>query len=102
MSISLQNFKASALGQKLAPLIEDPKTLCEMQVLSKHKIPALQAIGAALAALGWDIDDTAKKFVGKWVREVMEAAGLALVHERGRVAPGNTFRYGAIYGWRKD
>jgi hypothetical protein len=71
-----------------------------MQVLSKHKIRALQAIGAALAGLGWDIDDTSKKFVGKWVREVVEKAGLVLVHERGRVAPGNTFRYGAIYGWR--
>jgi hypothetical protein len=100
MSISLDNFKASGRGQKLSPLIEDPKTICEMKVLSKHKIPAIQAIGAAITALGWDLDDTAKKFVGKWVREVMEGAGLVLISERGRVAPGNTFKYGAIYGCR--
>jgi hypothetical protein len=72
-----------------------------MIALSRHGIPAVQAIGKQVMQLGRETrDNTVKQMIGRWVREVLEAQGMVPVRS-GRVAPGNLFSTGMIYGWRK-
>ncbi|MHC2841742.1 hypothetical protein [Bradyrhizobium diazoefficiens] len=70
---SLQNFKSSAVGQKLRPIVEDPNVVFEMKILVKHNLAPMRAVDDALRRL--EVDNTGKQFVGAWIRELMETEG---------------------------
>lgn len=95
--MSYARFKASDLGQALAPILTNPQTIDEMEALSRKGRPAVEAIGAQVATLQPDIDDTGKQHVGRLVRDALAARGLKPVRSA-RVRPGNLFAWGAVYG----
>jgi hypothetical protein len=94
---SLENFKATQLGRKLQPIVEGKQNIQAMITLSGHDIPAVQAIGKQVLLLGPEVkEDWVKQTIGRWVREVLEAAGYVPARS-GRVASGNLFSTGMIY-----
>lgn len=95
--MSYAQFKTSDLGEALAPILTDPHTIDEMEALSRNGRPAVEAIGARVASLQPDIDDTGKQHVGRLVRDALAARGLKPVRSA-RVRPGNLFAWGAVYG----
>ncbi len=96
---SLEEFKQSPLGQQVGAIISNQSNIIRMIALSESGIPAVQAIGKPLMPLmprDQDLTDV-KTFIGRWVREILEPEGWIVVR-KGRVAPGNLFSTGAIYG----
>jgi hypothetical protein len=94
----LEAFKQSKLGRHVHAVISDRDNIIRMTALSESGIPAVQAIGKRLMPLGEQVTaDDVKKNVGRWVREILEAEGWTPVR-KGRVAAGNLFSTGAIYG----
>ena len=96
---SLAEFKASALGQLVGAIINDQENIIRMIALSESGIPAVQAIGKRLIPrMPPDQDLTEiKKNIGRWVKQILEPAGWTPVG-KGRVAPGNLFSTGTVYG----
>jgi hypothetical protein len=93
----LETFKAGTLGQRVRAIVEDDVLVRDMIALSKHDIPAAQAVGKALLALGPAVkEDYVKKTIGRWIREIMSKQGWT-PSKSGRVAPGNLFSSGMIY-----
>ena len=95
---SLEEFKQSPLGQRVGAIISNQSNIIRMIALSESGIPAVQAIGKCLTPLmprDQDLTDV-KKFIGRWVREILEPEGWIVVG-KGRVAAGNLFSTGAIY-----
>jgi len=96
---AFDNFKASPLGRRLRPIIEDEVNARDMVAVSRPEIrlPAVQVIGKQVMALGKQVrDDTVKQNIGRWVREVLGREGL-IPDRPGRVKPGNLFTTGMIY-----
>src|SRR5260370_34575283 len=101
MSFGLETFKLSRLGKRVEAIIEDPMYLRDMDALSRNDIPAVQAVGKALLALGGEVKtDFVKQMIGRWVRQIMSAKGW-IPSKSGRVAPGNLFSTGMIYRPKK-
>lgn len=97
---ALDKFKKTPFGRRLRAVIEDSTNVGDMLAFSRGGIPAVQVIGQQVERLGREArDDTVKQMVGRWVREVVEAEGMVPVRT-GRVAPGNLFSTGMIYGPR--
>ena len=98
MAFGLDGFKASPLGGRVGAILTDPDYVTEMVVLSKHDIPALQAVGRPLLdRIGDEVrPDPIKKLIGRWVREILDGEGL-LPGRTGRIPPGHLFSTGAIY-----
>ena len=98
----LGKFRKTNLGQKVRRVVEDRDNILRMTTLSEHGMPAVQAIGKRLQALGPDVkEDSVKRTIGRWVKEVLASEGW--VPERsGRVASGNLFATGAIYVEKRD
>jgi len=98
VAFGLDGFKASALGQRIGAIITDPVYVTEMMVLSKHDIPALQAVGRPLLEqIGDEVrPDPVKKLIGRWVREILDEKAL-LPGRTGRIPSGHLFSTGAIY-----
>ena len=97
MSFGLEAFKASQLGQRVGAIIEHPQSVAEMIVFSRHEMPAVQAVGKALLALGPEVqDDYVKTTIGRWVKEILERHGW-IPWKSARVSPGNLFSRGMIY-----
>src|SRR6266568_2653350 len=62
MPFGLDAFKRSRLGQRISAVIEDPRNVDDMIVFSRHGMPAVQAVGKDLLALGPEVrDDRVKK-----------------------------------------
>lgn len=101
MAFGLENFKDSEFGQRVATVLTDPDNVVGMRYLSEHGIPAVQAVGRRLQALGRPFSDEEKKLIGRWVREIMEENGWTTT-KKGRVAAGNLFSTGAIYHPKAD
>lgn len=95
--MSYIDFRDSSLGKSLAPVLADPATLADMEGLSRRGRPAVEAIGARVAELAPDLDDTGKQHVGRLVRDALGKRGWKPVR-KARVAPGNLFSWGAVYG----
>ncbi|HEX9932830.1 MAG TPA: hypothetical protein VGB08_08320 [Allosphingosinicella sp.] len=94
--MSLETFKGTAKGAKLASLFASTEMVDLMIRKSEAGRPAVEAIGSEVAARVGSLDDTEKKLVGRWAREVLEPRGWA-PDRKGRVAPGNFFSRGTIY-----
>lgn len=90
-------FKQSELAHTLAPILSDPAIVEKMVALSRGGRPAVEAIGAKVAEVKPELDDTEKQHVGRLVRDVLAARGLKPVRSA-RVRPGNLFAWGAVYG----
>lgn len=100
-AFGLDNFKSSEFGQQVGQILTDKENITGMRYLSEHGIPAVQAVGKRLDALGKPISDEDKKLIGRWVREIMEQYGWTTT-KKARVAPGNLFSTGAVYEPRPD
>jgi hypothetical protein len=97
MSFGLEDFKRGALGRRIGKTIENPEYVRDMIAFCRNGIPAVQAVGRALIAIGPEVaDDQVKKTIGRWVREILEMHGWVPL-KPGRVAPGNLFTTGMIY-----
>lgn len=94
--MSLESFKTSAKGAKLAPLFSSGETVDRMVRKSEAGRPAVEAIGKEVAARVGSLDDQQKKLVGRWAKEVLEPRGWT-PDRKGRVAPGHFFARGTIY-----
>ena len=94
--MSLENFKRSQTGARIAPILAAPSGLAAMERKSREGRPAVEAVGAQIAETVGELDDEAKKFVGRWVKQVLEPRGW-VPSKKGRVAPGNLFARGTVY-----
>jgi len=99
---SLENFKTTQLGRLLRPIIEGEQSIQDMITLSRHDIPAVQAIGKQVILLGAEVKERwVKQTIGRWVCEVLGRAGYVPIRS-GRVSSGNHFSTGKIYGPRAN
>src|SRR5438046_419101 len=57
MPFGLDVFKRSRLGQRIGAVIENPRNIDDMIVFSRHGMPAVQAVGKDLLALGPEVRD---------------------------------------------
>jgi hypothetical protein len=94
--MSLEAFKESAKGAKLAALLSSDDAIARMIRKSEASRPAVEAIGREVEARVGALDDDEKKLVGRWVRQVLEPKGWT-PDRKGRVAAGNFFSRGTIY-----
>ena len=98
MDFGLTAFKESELGKTVADVVESPQAINDMKVLSRYGFPAAMALGKPLLAISPTWSDADKKLIGRWIRETLEAEGLAPVSKSRRVPPGYLFSVGAVYG----
>jgi hypothetical protein len=94
--MSLGNFKRSQTGARIAPILVDPSGIAAMERKSREGRPAVEAVGALIAASVGMLDDEEKKLVGRWVKQVLAPRGW-VPSKKGRVAPGNLFSRGTVY-----
>lgn len=94
--MSLETFKRSAKGAKLASLFSSEDIISRMIRKSEAGRPAVEAIGKDVEARVGRLDDEEKKLVGRWTREVLAPKGWT-PDRKGRVAAGNFFSRGTIY-----
>lgn len=94
--LSLERFKRSAPGAKLAALFSSNEAIERMIRKSEAGRPAVEAIGRDVAERVGALDDEQKKLVGRWAKEVLATRGWTPAR-KGRVAAGNFFARGTIY-----
>jgi hypothetical protein len=94
--MSLESFKESSKGAKLARLFAAEEVVEQMIRKSRAGRPAVEAIGRDIEAQVGALDDAEKKLVGRWAREVLAPRGW-VPHRKGRVARGHFFSRGTIY-----
>ncbi len=94
--MSLESFKNSRTGVRIAPILADPSKVAAMERKCHEGRPAIEAVGASIAATVGSLDDDEKKLIGRWVKQVLAPRGWAPC-KKGRVAPGNLFSRGTIY-----
>lgn len=94
--MSLEAFKHSAKGARLASLFSSENAVRDMIRKSEAGRPAVEAIGKEVEARVGSLDDTEKKLVGRWAKEVLVPKGWT-PDRKGRVAAGNFFSRGTIY-----
>jgi len=100
VAFGLQSFKTTQLGRRVGAIVEHPQIVGDMIALSRHGMPAVQAVGRELLSLGPEVrDDQIKKTIGRWVREILEQHGWTVWRTR-RVPPGNLFSTGMVYRLR--
>jgi len=97
MAFGLERFKQSRLGRRVGAILENPQSIAEMIVFSRHNMPAVQAVGKALLVLGAEVqDDYVKTTIGRWVKEILARQGW-IPCKSARVSPGNLFSRGMVY-----
>jgi hypothetical protein len=94
--VSLETFKQSVKGAKLAPLFSSDEMIAGMIRKSEAGRPAVEAIGREVAARVGRLDDEEKKLIGRWAKEVLVPKGW-VPDRKGRVATGHFFSRGTIY-----
>jgi len=92
---SLQDFQSSKNGRPVGELLSRPETIQEMESLSREDRPAVLALDRALPE-AINLDDTEKKHVGRWVRDVLADRGWR-VRKRKGFRSGRIFSSGAVY-----
>lgn len=95
-AVSLEHFKHSPAGRKIAALLASDETIRKMENKSREDRPAVEAIGKDVQARVGTLDNDSKKLVGRWVKEVLAARGWRPAR-KGRVAAGHLFVRGTIY-----
>jgi hypothetical protein len=95
--MTFEEFKASKKGQLVMEVLNEHDAQVEMVCLSKHGLPAAQAVGAEIAKLVDDLDDTEKQHVGRAIRDVMSDKGWKVAQKGARVAPCNFFSRATLY-----
>lgn len=94
----LEDFKASPIGRRIAPIFEDRDAISSMLALARYGIPPVQEVGRRLLEIDVLLEDMPKRFVGRWTREVMEEHGWTTDGvAKKRVADGCQFSTGAVY-----
>jgi hypothetical protein len=94
--MSLEQFKHSAAGRKIAGLLGSDEAIRGMERKSSARRPAIEAIGKEIEARVGVLDDQEKKLVGRWVKEVLVPRGWQ-PDRKARVAAGHFFSRGTIY-----
>lgn len=95
--MTFDEFKASPKGKLVCDLLDEHDWQIEMICLSKHGLPAAQAVGAEISVRVGELDDTEKQHVGRCIRDVMAEQGWKVATKGARVAAGNYFTRAAIY-----
>ena len=94
--MSLSEFKHTPKGTKIAAIITAPAAIRAMVEKSDRQRPAVEAVGAKIAAEVGDLEDEERQAVGRWVKDLLADQGL-VPDRKGRVAGGNLFARGTIY-----
>lgn len=94
--MSLEEFKHSSAGRKIAQLLASEDAIWRMENKSRASRPAVEAIGKQIETEVGTLDDDARKMVGRWVKEVLAPRGWQ-PDRKGRVAAGHLFARGTIY-----
>jgi len=94
--MSLERFKHSPEGRKIAGLLASEDAIHRMESKSRASRPAVEAIGKDVGARVGSLDDEGRKMVGRWVKEVLAPRGWQ-PDRKGRVAAGHFFSRGTIY-----
>ncbi len=92
---SLQDFQSSEKGRPVGELLSRPETIERMEALSREGKPAVLAVDRALPE-GIGLDDTEKKHVGRWIRDVLADRGWRPRKRKG-FRSGRLFSSGAVY-----
>jgi hypothetical protein len=95
--MTFDEFKASPNGKIVGSILAEHDWQIEMVCLSKHGLPAAQAVGAEIEARIAELGDTEKQHVGRWIRDVMADHGWKVASKGARVASGNYFTRAAVY-----
>src|SRR5258708_6577575 len=95
--MTFDEFKASTKGKQITSVLAEHDWQVEMICLSKHGLPAAQAVGTEIHARAGDLDDTEKQHAGRCIRDVMAELGWRVATKGARVAPGNYFSRAAVY-----
>src|SRR4051794_16081514 len=98
--MSLESFKRSAKGARLAALFASEEAVADMIRKSEAGRPAVEAIGREGEARVGRLDDDEKKLVGRWAPAVAEPKGWTPAR-KGRAAAGHSFPGGTIYRRRR-
>lgn len=94
--MSLEHFKHSSAGRKIANLFASEEAIRRMESKSRASRPAVEAIGKDIEARIGSLDDESGKMVGRWVKEVLVLRGRQ-PDRKGRVAAGHLFSRGTVY-----
>lgn len=94
--MGLDGFKESQKGAAVGAILTRAESLQRMEQVSRADRPAVEAVGADLAATVGGLDHSERKMVGRWAKELLAPRGL-IPDRKGRVAPGNLFTRGTIY-----
>ena len=94
--MTLDHFKATPTGSTIGTIITSPRAVERMLEMSRSQKPAVEAVGAEIAGAVGELDDTERKLVGRWVKELLAPRGW-VPDRKGRVAAGNLFNRGTIY-----
>lgn len=97
---SLDAFKQSRKGTRLASLFSSDDAVRRMIAKSEAGRPAVEALGKDIAQQVGPLSDEEKKLVGRWAKEILEPMGW-VPDRKGRVASGNFFNRGTIYRRRR-
>jgi hypothetical protein len=93
--MSLEGFKDSKRGAKVAPLLADTAVLAEMEQLSRGGKPAVLALDRRADELP-SLSGTEKQHVGRWIRDVLAERGWRPRHRK-RIGGSRLFTSGAVY-----
>lgn len=93
--LTLKEFQASRNGQPVGELLARPETIATMESLSREGRPAVLALDRALPN-GVALDDTEKKHVGRWIRDILADRGWR-PRRRKPFRAGRIFSSGAVY-----
>ncbi|MGQ0590241.1 MAG: hypothetical protein ACT4N8_12040 [Sphingosinicella sp.] len=94
--MSLESFKQSVKGAKLAGLFASEEAIRRMIQKSEAGRPAVEAIGKEVEARVGALSEDERKLVGRWAKEALAPRGW-LPDRKGRVSPGNFFSRGTVY-----
>jgi hypothetical protein len=91
----LHDFQVSRKAQPIGELLARPETIITMEELSRAGRPAVLALDGVLPE-GIGLDDTEKKHVGRWIRDVLADRGWR-PRKRKLFRSGRIFTSGAVY-----
>jgi hypothetical protein len=94
--VTLNEFKNSANGSKLAPLLADSTLIARMEAMTHLGRPAVKAIDAEVALAVGTLDNVEKQHVGRWVRDILGSRGLRVACQRDWRG-GKVFASGSVY-----
>jgi 5-methylcytosine-specific restriction protein A len=100
--MNFEEFKASPKGKVVGHILSDPSWQAAMVSLSKHGLPAAQAVGSEIESRVARLEETERQHVGRWIRDILAEKGWTVDVRGARVAPGNLFVRAATYAAKAD